>query len=116
MRPLFVSYACDYCDGLVEISWHSGFIVFRGDDDYSRPVFVFPTRMDAALYRQANGWQHHPIREVNFEIPVQWRASTGSITGITLAARPFTLHRDHRFEPLPYAAFLVPLRADIEAA
>ena len=116
MTPLFVSYVCDYCDGLVEVSWFSGYIVFRGEDDFSRPVFVFPTRMDAALYRQANNWQHFPIREVHFEQPVQWRPSRGSITGITLAAQPFELHRDHRFESVPYSAYLVPLRSDTAAA
>src|SRR5512147_1406851 len=109
MTPLFISYACDYCDGLVQIDWYSGFIVFRGEADFSRPVYVFPTRTEAALYRQLNGWQAHPIREVHFELPVRWKAAVGKLEGVTIASSPFELHRDHRFEPRPYAGFLVPI-------
>jgi hypothetical protein len=94
MRELFTSCACDFCDGLADVHWHRGFVVFRGDDDFSRPVCVFPTQFDAAVYRRANGWQLSPLREVRFEIPVPWD-------------RPFTLHRDHRFEPQPYHCYLV---------
>ena len=35
---------------------------------------------------------------------------------VTLAARPFTLHRDRRFESVPYSAYLVALeRASVAA-
>jgi hypothetical protein len=109
MRPLFVSYACDWCDGLVEVDWYSGFIVFRGDDDFVRPVYVFPTRTEAALYRQLMGWQTFPIREVHFEHPVRWKTAVGQLDGVTIASSPFELHRDHRFESRPYAGFLTPI-------
>lgn len=108
MTPLFISYACDYCDGLVQIDWHSGFIVFRGDEDFDRPVYVFPSRTEAAIYRQVNGWQSYPIREVYFEHPVRWKPALGRLEGVTIASRPFELHRDHRFESRPYVGFLAP--------
>lgn len=108
MTPLFISYACDYCDGLVQIDWHSGFIVFRGDEDFDRPVYVFPSRTEAAIYRQVNGWQAYPIREVYFEHPVRWKPALGRLEGVTIASRPFELHRDHRFESRPYVGFLAP--------
>jgi hypothetical protein len=111
MTALFTSYVCDYCDGLAQIHWHRGFVVFRGDDDFQRPIYVFPTQTDAAVYCSKNGWQQHPIREVRFEHAVPWKPATSTLTGITLAARPFTLHRDHRFEPLPYHCELVALPA-----
>jgi hypothetical protein len=116
MTPLFVSYVCDYCDGLVEIPWHTGFIVFRGEADFSRPVYVFPTRTDAALYRQHKGWQSMPIREVHYEHPVTWRQTSGTLENVTIASRPFELHRDHRFESVPYSAYLVALPSTAIAA
>ena len=109
MTALFTSYACDYCDGLVSIEWLRGYVVFRGDDDFERAVYVFPTETDAAIYRSKNGWQQFPIREVRFEHPVPWKNASSALTGVTLAARPFTLYRDHRFEPLQYHCGLVPL-------
>lgn len=115
MTALFISYVCDYCDGLVQIAWLRGYVVFRGEDDFARAIYVFPSQTDAAIYRSKNGWQHHPIREVRFEQPVQWKQASGSLTGVTLAVRPFTLHRDHRFEPLPYHCGLVPLSSSLAA-
>jgi hypothetical protein len=116
MTPLFISYACDWCDGLVQVDWQSGFVVFRGEDDFDRPVYVFPSRTEAALYRQLQGWQHHQIREIHFQHPVQWKSAGGKLQGVTIAARPFELHRDHKFESLPYTGWLVPLhRADVAA-
>jgi hypothetical protein len=109
MTALFVSYVCDHCDGLAEIHWYRGYIVFRGEADFARKVDVFPTRTDAALYRQANGWQLLPIREVRFEHPVTWKQANAKRGDVTLAARPFDLHRDHRFESVPYSAYLIAL-------
>lgn len=116
MTALFFSFACDYCDGLVEIEWRRGFIVFRGEEDFGRPVYVFPTQTDAALYRQFNGWQSMPLREVHFEHPVTWKHALGPLEHVTLAARPFTLHRDRRFESVPYSAYLVALECAPVAA
>jgi hypothetical protein len=109
MTVLFTSCACDWCDGLVPIVWQHGFVVFRGDDDFARPVQVFPSQGDAAVYRSKNGWHEYPIREVLFELRVRWKRATHALAGVTIAARPFTLHRDHRFEPLPFHCYLVPV-------
>jgi hypothetical protein len=109
MRPLFVSYVCDYCDGYASVDWHSGFIVFNGEDDFGRPVFVFPSRTEAAVYRSVKEAREAQIREIHFECPVKWKAASGALDGVTIAAQPFELHRDHRFEPRPYHGFLVPL-------
>ena len=115
MIALFTSYACDYCDGLAPIEWLRGYVVFRGDDDFERPIYVFPTPTDAAIYRSKHDWQQHPIREVQFELPVAWTKAIGTLTGVTLASRPFTLHRDHRFEPLPHHCGLKPLPGSLAA-
>lgn len=115
MTALFTSYVCDYCDGLAPIHWLRGFVVFRGDDDFARPIYVFPTQTDAAVYRSKNGWQQHPIREVRFEHAAPWRPASGVLTGVTIATRPFTLHRDHRYEPLPFHCGLVPLPGALAA-
>ena len=115
MTALFISYVCDYCDGIARVEWLRGFIVFRGDDDFHRLIYVFPSQTDAAVYRSKNAWQQYPIREVRYEHAVPWKTATGSLNGVTLAARPFTLHRDHRFEPLPYHCGLVPLPSSLAA-
>ena len=115
MTALFTSYVCDYCDGLVPIAWLRGFVVFRGDDDFARPIYVFPSQTDAAIYRSKNGWQQYPIREVRFEHAVPWKKAKGSLTGVTIASMPFTLHRDHRFAPLPYHCALTPLSRELAA-
>lgn len=115
MTALFTSYVCDYCDGLAPVNWLRGFVVFRGDDDFDRSVYVFPSQTDAAIYRSKNSWQELPIREVRFEPPVQWKKASGALSGVTIAARPFTLHRDHRFEPLPYHCGMAPLASSLAA-
>ena len=115
MTALFTSYACDYCDGLTPIAWLRGFVVFRGADDFARPIYVFPSQTDAAVYRSKNGWQQCPLREVRFEHAVPWRKATGALTGVTIADRPFTLHRDHRFPALPYHCGLAPLASSLAA-
>ena len=109
MTALFTSCVCDYCDGLAPIAWLRGYIVFRGDEDFDRPIYVFPSQTHAGIYRSRSGWQRHPIREVRFEQSVPWKQAASALAGITLAARPFTLHRDHRFEPLPYHCGLAPM-------
>lgn len=116
MTALFISYVCDYCDGIAPIDWLRGYVVFRGDEDFSRPVYVFPTQTDAALYRSRNGWLQYPLRAVHFEMPVPWKVASSKLDGVTIASRPFTLHRDHKFEPQPFHCFLVPLHARDRAA
>ena len=108
MRPMFMSCVCDYCDGLVEIDWHRGYIVFRGDEDFARPVYVFPSRTDAAIYRSYHGWQTFPILEIRYEHPVGWRTAIGDLEGVTIAERPFALYPDHRFPSAPFAGHLAP--------
>src|SRR5215813_6529336 len=115
MTLLFTSYACDYCDGLIHVDWLSAFIVFRGDADFTRPVNVFPTRTDAALFRQLNGWGRlYQVREIYYQHPVEWKAGTGKLVGINIAPQAFELYRDHRFESRPYTGYLVPQRVDPE--
>lgn len=107
MLALFTSFVCDHCDGLGDSELHSGFIVFTGEELFDgRPVYVFRTRTDAALWRSANDLQHCPIEEVLAEHEFAWRATTGTLKGIELADRPYELFPDHRFAPAPNRAFL----------
>lgn len=107
MLALFTSYVCDHCDGVTELSYHHGFIVFSGDHLFDgRPVYVFRTRADAEVWRKANSLQHCPIQRVLSENEFVWRPSKGSVKGIELAERPYRLFRDHRFAPGPHRAFV----------
>ncbi len=117
MLPLFTSLVCDYCDGHVDLEdgYYRGFVVFTGEEAFDgRPVYVFRTRTDAALYRSANGLQSCPIEEVLCEQPFNWRKSTGTLQDVELAARPYELYPDHRFPPAPNRAFMA--RRHLEAA
>ena len=113
-RPLFTSCVCDYCDGLIDIGAHVGFVVYRGRDDFSgRPVYVFRTRTDAARWRAANDLRDCPVLEVRSEAPFQWKLARGTIAGAEMADRPFELFFDHRFPPAPYRAYLAPAVRDV---
>jgi hypothetical protein len=46
---------------------------------------------------------------------VQWKAGIGSLQGASFAAKLFRLHRDHRYESVPYSGFLVPLDQRVAA-
>jgi hypothetical protein len=106
MRPIFTSYACDYCDGLIELEYDSGFIVLQGEHQLGEePFYVFRTRTDAALWRGARGLKHCPIVEVLSEHPILWRNATGSLD-VVIANQPFTIFPNRRFPPGPYRAFL----------
>lgn len=106
MRALFTSYACDYCDGLAEVDYHAGFVVHRGSVDFTgRPMYVFRTRTDAAVWRAANNLQSFPIREVLSEYAFHWRRSAGPID-VELADGVYELYPDHRFAPAPNRVFL----------
>lgn len=114
MRPLFTSYACDFCDGLVEQEYQSGFIVHEGQERTGKLVYVFRTRTDAARYRSSERKQHCHIREVKTEGPVQWRTLAGNLDGVDIADGPFELFPDPRFEPRAHRAFLVPIEIELE--
>jgi hypothetical protein len=112
MRPLFTSCVCDHCDGIAEVGAFRGYIVYRGEEDLGgRPVYVFRTATDAAIWRNAQGLQHSPIRAVLSESPFRWRVSSGSIRDVELAERPFEIYPDHRFPPDPHRAYLAPKSA-----
>lgn len=117
MILLFTSYACDYCEGHKSPDdYYSGYIVYQPKRVAAgKPFFVFRSRTDAAIWRSAKGLQEFELREVLSEQPFTWRRSTGSISDIELASRPFEIFLDHRFEPLPNRAFLAPV-GDLRAA
>jgi hypothetical protein len=107
MRPLFTSYACDYCDGLAEPEYDRGYIVLQGAHQLGNsPFYLFRTRTDAALWRSSQDLQDFPIVEVLTECNVRWRMTSGSLEGVELADRPFTIYWDHKFPPGPYRGFL----------
>lgn len=109
LRPLFTSLVCDYCDGLIEVEYHRGYIVLRTDEELgARPVYVFRTRSDAARWRAANDLRRFRLHEVLSEKPFRWRKSQGAVPDLDLAERQFEIFADHRFEPGPYRAFLAP--------
>lgn len=106
MTLLFFSYACDYCDGLIdESSYDRGFVVWRNRGTPAEE-YVFRTRQDAERWRDASNLGDYPILEVRAPVPFRWRASTGSIRDLQMADSLVRIWPDHRFPPGPNRAFL----------
>jgi hypothetical protein len=106
MRPLFISYVCDYCDGLhgEPVEYDHGFVVWR-----PRPTpaqeYVFSTRRDAERWRTIQGLSGYDIREVLTATKFRWRKSTGSVKGLEMADRLIEIFPDRRHPPGPNRAF-----------
>ncbi len=106
MRPLFLSYVCDHCDGLADPFSFRGFVVLRHDRSLPCEEYVFATRADAERWRELNGLFDAEIREVRGDKPFRWQPSRGTVRGIILADRLFEICEGHDFEPRPGRAFL----------
>ncbi len=107
MTALFLTYVCDYCDGLKKPDkLYRGWVLWQGTPGrQGRQVYVFPTRADAERYRMAAGLDPCEIREVVSEYEIRWHRSRGSIRDVELGERLATVFPDHRFEPGPYRVF-----------
>lgn len=107
MTPLFVSFVCDFCDGLADDANHDrGFVVWR-----NRPTpaeeYVFRTREDAERWRDARRLSSCSVFEVRSPFPFRWRISTGTVRDLQMADGLVSIWPDHRFPPAPNHAFLV---------
>ncbi|MCA9627239.1 MAG: hypothetical protein KC766_06220 [Myxococcales bacterium] len=107
MTPLFVSFVCDFCDGLAsDASCDRGFVVWR-----NRPTpaeeYVFRTRKDAERWRVARSLEECSVLEVRSPYPFRWRTSSGTVRDIQMADSLVSIWPDHRFASAPNHAFLV---------
>jgi hypothetical protein len=106
MTALFVSYACDYCDGLVEEpDYDRGWVVWRARG-VPAEEYVFRTPEDAARWRNANHLDDFPIVEVRAPIAFRWRTSTGTLKDLVMADALVSIWPDRRFPPGPNRAFI----------
>ena len=107
MTALFISFACDYCDGLKTdaVKHDVGYVVWR-----AKPLpaleYVFSTPEDARKWRLMQGLGHCDIREVVSPVNFRWRKSTGSIKDLETADRLIEIYGDHRYPPGPGRASL----------
>jgi len=107
MTALFLTYACDYCDGLVDEGvLDRGFVVWR-DRPLPGEEHVFPSRVEAERWRALRGLDGCPIREVRSRAKFFWQKSTGVIKGIEMADRPIAIFPDQRYPDGPHRAHLV---------
>jgi hypothetical protein len=106
MMPLFFSFVCDYCDGLVDQSdYDVGFVVLR-DRPMPSEEYVFYSRQHAERWRDENRLGDVPIVMVRSPHGFSWRKSTGSLEGIVTVDRLVTVYPDHRFPPAPGRAYI----------
>lgn len=120
MRLLFISYACDRCDGVTATTGTAaenesldfrGFIVFDAQKPLPFDHYVFATRADAAKWRDMNvGYGNPPreIKEVRASRPFRWHPSRGTVRGIILADRLYEVYPDDKFEPRSNRCALFP--------
>jgi hypothetical protein len=98
MRQLFISWVCDYCDGLASAPTANdpgdfrGFIVLRKDRDLPCEEYVFATRADAERWKDLNGLFDADVKQVMARKPFRWQPSRGTVRGIILAD---ALHQVH---------------------
>ena len=109
MLPLFTSCVCEHCDGDLKADWFQGFIVYQphriGTCD---PFLIFPTPMDAVLWRSAKNLHPCEIRKVYCEHPIAWRESIAHPKTIRTSKQVYAIYADHRFPPGRGRAFLAP--------
>jgi hypothetical protein len=106
MTALFYSYACDYCDGLVEErSAEEGYVVWR-DRPLPADEYVFQTKEHALTWRSARGLEECPIVLVRSPHRFRWRKSTGSVKDIVTADRLVTIYPNDQFPPEANRAYV----------
>jgi hypothetical protein len=115
MRPLFVSYVCDWCDGLCEpCIVDRGWVLWSPElEAEGTMAYLFRTREMAEYYRSATGVDGIP-RQVVTETAITWTRGRGKVPNLELADRQYSVYPDFRFEPGPYRAFLAPDADDID--
>ena len=110
MLLLLASYVCDHCDGKTEETYYPGYIVYHPERMASGGVFyVFRKAVGAARWRSEQNLQRCHIRKVYSLDPFVWTTSRTD-PKTELAETPFTVFPDHRYEPKPNRAFLVPVK------
>jgi hypothetical protein len=92
MRQLFISWVCDYCDGLADAKASMdtsvdfrGFIVLRKSAILPCEEYIFATRADSERWRDLNGIFDSEIKQVSARKPFRWQPSRGTVRGIILA-------------------------------
>jgi hypothetical protein len=116
MSPLFTSFACDFCDGLVEEpANYSGWVVLDaipGRD--GKRAFVFPSVQMAERYRAHSAtMQDARVYEVYSTVPLVWTKGRGTIKDLQLAEGGHTVFPDHRHPRGPRMVHLRPASAQI---
>ena len=92
MVALLTSFVCERCDAERDAGGYArGWIVWR-----QRPAgsceYVFRTKEDARQWRDACGYEQHPVRPVLCRWPFTWRESQGLIPGLQVADKLYQVH------------------------
>ena len=117
---LYSSY-CANCENPAKGRFYRGWVLWSPDHDWLMDEgqrvmdYVWYTSDDAHAYNRARGEPKPEIslRSVLSTHPFNWKYGSGYANGLMMAAQLVTLHRDHRFAPAPYEAFLAPISAKI---
>lgn len=109
MTELFISFVCDYCDGLKpdgsEERLHSGWVVWRPRQTPTQE-YVFSSSADAQKWRMHQGLLGYGIREVLSITPFRWRKSTGTMKDLEMADRLIEIYATkEKLAPGPNRAF-----------
>lgn len=94
MVKLFLSAACDYCDGLVKQEYYTGYVLYRGPDIH--PEYVFRTVAGAESFKTKIE-SDSPIKRVGSVSPFTWIVSKGILQGVWIADSTYEIYPDHRY-------------------
>lgn len=86
MTPLFTTAFCAKCEGdeAYVPTVHRGFVIWRSRSPGSTE-YVFISRHDAEVWRDAVNMSRFPVRPVLSTKPFVWKDSTGTVEGIQIA-------------------------------
>lgn len=103
MYPLFTTYACDFCDGLEQVDYNEGWIVYNANRvDTGDLFYVFKNKLCAAMWRDLQGLAGYPVRKVLTEYDLRWK-TTPVDENIEIADVPFEIYSSHKYKEGPRA-------------
>jgi hypothetical protein len=118
---LFYSTVCTHCEEPPKGRFYRGYILWSDAHDKllcsgaRLQDYVWYSTEDARTYERnvtnANADIERRLCSVLSTQPFNWRYGNGLAVGLMMAERLVTVHKDHRFAPAPYNAFLMPANA-----
>jgi hypothetical protein len=108
MTPVFISMACNYCDGLETLDApFVGYVVWSDDFTCPARAYVFSRAEFAERWHSMRGPERAHVRKVASAYPFNWRSGVQATSDLEFADTLVEIHLDVRYEPGPHQAHLI---------